>query len=289
MASGGLSELLARDAPLLAPGIYDALTAALTEEAGFEAAYLSGASIAYTRLGRPDIGLVGLTEVADTMARIRERVALPVIVDADTGWGNALNVQRTVRVLERAGADALQLEDQDFPKRCGHLQDKRLIPKAEMAGKVRAAVDARDSALIVARTDAIAVEGFDAAMDRAEAYLEAGADVLFIEAPEDRAQMHAITARFAARVPLLANMVEGGRTPLASVEELGEIGYRLVIFPGGTVRAVALTLQEYYATLKQHGTTKPFQNRMHDFTGLNRMLGTEAILAKGRSYEEGGG
>ena len=280
-----LRQRLQQPEPLLAPGVYDALTAAMVEEAGFEAAYLSGASIAYTKLGRPDIGLTSLTEVAEVTAHIRERTALPLIVDADTGWGNALNVQRSIRVLERAGAQALQLEDQGFPKRCGHLQDKTLIPIAEMVGKVRAALDARDTALIIARTDAIAVEGIGPAMDRAEAYLDAGADILFIEAPEDRAQMAGIATRFGPRVPLLANMVEGGRTPLASTAELGRMGFRLVIFPGGTVRAAAHALRDYFAALRHDGTTASFNNRMFDFKGLQSMLGTEAILEDGAKYQ----
>ena len=280
-----LRARLASPIPLLCPGVYDALSAALVEQAGFEAAYLSGASIAYTRLGAPDIGLVSLAEVADVLACIAGRVALPIIVDADTGFGNALNVQRTVRVLERAGAAAIQLEDQGFPKRCGHLAGKTLVSAAEMVGKIRAAVDTRDRALIVARTDAIAVEGFDAALDRAERYLEAGADVLFIEAPEDRAQMQAIATRFSARVPLLANMVEGGRTPVTSAEELGAAGYRVVIFPGGTVRALARGLQDYFAVLKQDGTTARFRGRMHDFDGLNAVIGTPDVLERGRKYD----
>lgn len=283
-----LAARLAEPSPLVCPGVYDALTAAMAENAGFTAAYVSGASVAYTRLGRPDIGLVTLTEVADTTARIRERVGLALVVDADTGWGNALNVQRTVRVLERAGATAIQLEDQAFPKRCGHLQAKRLVPASEMVGKLRAALDARERALIVARTDAIAVEGLDAALDRAEAYVEAGADILFVEAPESRPQQEAIAARFAHRLPLLANMVEGGRTPLATAEELGKIGYRVVIFPGGTVRAMARTLQDYFASLQAHGTTAPFAGRMFDFAGLNGLLGTEAILRAGATYDAGG-
>ncbi len=283
-----LATRLTQPAALLAPGVYDALSAALAEEAGFEAAYLSGASIAYTLLGRPDIGLVSMTEVADVMARIRERVALPVIVDADTGFGNALNTQRTVKVFERAGASVIQLEDQTFPKRCGHLRDKTLIGATEMAGKIKAAVDARDRALIMARTDAIAVEGFEAALERAERYLEAGADILFIEAPEDRGQMEALCARFAARVPLLANMVEGGKTPLASTEELGAIGYRIVIFPGGLVRALAWAAQAYFGSLKAHGSNDPFRNRMFDFQGLNTLLGTDAMLARGNAYDAGG-
>lgn len=280
-----LAERLQHATPLLAPGVYDALTAAMAQQAGFEAAYLSGAAIAYTKLGCPDIGLVSLTEVADTLTHITERTDIPVVVDADTGWGNALNVQRTVRVLERAGAAALQLEDQDFPKRCGHLQDKTLIPAAEMAGKIRAAVDARAGALIIARTDAIAAEGLDQALDRAEQYLAAGADMLFIEAPESRDQMDRIAARFAGRVPLMANMVEGGKTPLASAEELGRIGFRFVIFPGGTVRAGAHALQAYFACLRRDGTTAAFSNRMFDFKGLQSMLGTAAILAEAERYK----
>jgi 2-methylisocitrate lyase-like PEP mutase family enzyme len=283
----GLRERLGEAQPLLAPGVFDALSAAMAEEAGFEAAYLSGASIAYTLLGRPDIGLVSMTEVAGVMARIRERVALPVIIDADTGWGNALNVERTVRVFERAGASVIQLEDQTFPKRCGHLRDKTLISAREMSGKIKAAVDTRDKALIMARTDAIAVEGFEAALERADRYLEAGADVLFIEAPETRAQMEALCGRFAARAPLLANMVEGGKTPLASTAELGAMGYRIVIFPGGLVRALSWAAREYFVSLKAHGSNDAFRNRMFDFAGLQAMLGTEATLARGHEYEAG--
>jgi 2-methylisocitrate lyase-like PEP mutase family enzyme len=270
---------------LLCPGVYDALTAALAAEAGFEALYLSGASIAYTLLGRPDIGLVSMTEVAGALARICDRVTLPVIVDADTGWGNALNVERTVQVFERAGAAAIQLEDQGFPKRCGHLQDKTLISAAEMTGKIRAAVDARSNALIVARTDAIAVEGFSSAIERAEAYLEAGADVLFIEAPENRDQMLEMVGRFGARVPLLANMVEGGKTPISSAQDLQQLGFRIVIFPGGTVRALSRLLRDYFSTLRQDGTTDRFRDRMLDFQGLNAMLGTADILRRGASYD----
>ena len=288
MHAAHLRARLQEDCVLLCPGVYDALSAALAAEAGFEALYLSGANIAYTLLGGPDIGLVSMTEVADVLGRIRERVDVPVIVDADTGWGNALNVQRTVRVLERSGASAIQLEDQAFPKRCGHLDGKTLIPSAEMAGKIRAATDARDTALIVARTDAIAVEGFDKALDRAEAYLEAGADVLFIEAPGSVEQMRTMVARFGSRVPLLANMVEGGRTPIASADELGTLGFRIVIFPGGTVRALARLLREYFASLRAHGTTAPFRNRMLDFVGLNDLLHTPDILRRGRSYEAPG-
>lgn len=279
-----LSQRLAAPPPLLCPGIYDALSAALVDQAGFEAAYLSGASIAYTKLGAPDIGLVSLTELREVLAAITDRVRLPIIVDADNGFGNALNTQRTVRLLERAGAAAIQLEDQSFPKRCGHLQGKDLVSAAEMIGKIRAAVDARTDALIIARTDAIAVEGFASALDRAERYREAGADILFIEAPESIDQMHAITARFTG-IPLLANMVEGGRTPIASADALGAMGFRIVIFPGGTVRALTKGLQEYLAVLKRDGTTAGFRDRMHDFDGLNGVIGTPTILADGKRYD----
>ncbi len=282
-----LKSRLTQVQPLLAPGIYDALTALIAEQAGFEALYLSGASIAYTRLGRSDVGLTTATEVAQTLAHITDRVPLPVIVDADTGFGNALNTQRTVREFERAGAAMIQLEDQTFPKRCGHLDGKAVIPVHEMCGKLHAALDARQHAgtLILARTDALAVEGLDAALARAEAYLACGVDALFIEALRTPEQMDAACRRFAQRVPLLANMVEGGKTPVQDAAELGARGFRIVIFPGGTARAVAHTLQDYYTSLHRHQTTAPWQHRMLDFDGLNRLIGTPALLETGRRYE----
>ncbi len=285
---GSLRQRLARAPILVAPGVCDPLTALLATAAGFEAIYLSGAAIAYTRLGRPDIGLVSAAEVADTIALIRDRVPTPLIVDADTGFGNALNVQRTVRVFERAGANGLQIEDQAFPKRCGHLADKRLIPVQEMVGKIKAAVDARRSSetLILARTDAIAVEGFEAAMARAQAYAAAGADVLFAEAPGSREQLAAITARLGGGLPLMANMVEGGQTPVENATGLEQLGFSLVIFPGGIVRAMARTAQDFYATLRRDGTTDRFRDRMFDFDGLNSVIGTPEMLALGKTYED---
>jgi 2-methylisocitrate lyase-like PEP mutase family enzyme len=282
-----LKQRLAQPLPVLAPGVYDALSALVAEQAGFEALYLSGASIAYTRLGRSDVGLTTYTEVEDTLARITERVRTPVIVDADTGFGNALNTQRTVRGFERAGAAMVQIEDQGFPKRCGHLDGKTVVPVAEMCGKLRAALDARhhSDTLILARTDAVAVEGLAAALDRAEQYLACGVDALFIEALRTPEQMDAACKRFADRVPLLANMVEGGKTPVQSAAELGARGFRIVIFPGGTARAVTHTLQGYYASLKQHQTTAPWSDRMLDFDGLNAVIGTPELLATGKRYE----
>lgn len=272
---------------LIAPGGYDGLSASLIQQGGFNAMYLSGASIAYTRFGRPDIGLVSMNEVAETLAVIRERVDFPIIVDGDTGFGNAINTQRTVKLFERMGASAIQLEDQVMPKRCGHLKGKALISLEEMAGKVRAAVDARENpdTMIIARTDAIAVEGFDAAIARAQAYYEAGADMLFIEAPENLEQMQIINQTFNGKVPLLANMVEGGSTPIKAASDLQEMGYSLVIFPGAMVRAYTFMAQEFLASLKENQNTKPYQDRMLDLGGLNKLLGTDEILANGQKYE----
>jgi 2-methylisocitrate lyase-like PEP mutase family enzyme len=287
MSAPSLTSLLQRPRALLAPGVYDALSALIAEQAGFEALYLSGASIAYTRLGRSDIGLTTATEVAQTLAHITDRVRVPVIVDGDTGFGNALNVQRSVRDFERAGAAMIQLEDQGFPKRCGHLDGKTVVGADEMCGKLRAALDARHSkdTLILARTDALAIEGLPAALDRAERYLECGVDALFIEALRSPDQMREACARFAPRIPLLANMVEGGKTPVLSAAELGALGFRIVIFPGGTARAVAHALQAYYGTLKKDGTTAAMRGEMLDFDGLNAVIGTPELLAAGKKYE----
>ena len=282
-----LKDRLSQPHVLLAPGIYDALSALVAEQSGFEALYLSGASIAYTRLGRSDIGLTTATEVAQTLSLITERVSVPVIVDADTGFGNALNTQRTIREFERCGASMIQLEDQTFPKRCGHLQGKGVVPKGEMVGKLKAALDSRHSALtcIMARTDALAVEGFDQALERAHAYLECGVDALFIEAIKTPEQMRMVCEQFAHKIPLLVNMVEGGQTPVKSATELEEIGFRIVIFPGGTARAVTHTLQHYFESLQAHKTTLPFQSKMLDFDGLNAVIGTQELLDLGRRYD----
>jgi len=289
MAHEHFKSRLACPETVLAPGVYDALSALLAEQAGFEAVYLSGASIAYTRLGRSDVGLTTYSEVCDTLAHVTERVRIPVIVDADTGFGNALNVQRTVAGLERAGAAMVQLEDQGFPKRCGHLDGKTVVPVGEMVGKLKAALDARrrSDTLILARTDALAVLGWEAAMERAEAYLATGVDALFIEALRSPEQLADAARRFAHRIPLLANMVEGGKTPITPAGELGRMGYRIVIFPGGTVRALAHALQGYFASLHQQQTTAPWRDRMLDFNGLNEVIGTPELLARAARYVEG--
>jgi 2-methylisocitrate lyase-like PEP mutase family enzyme len=282
-----LKSRVARTPITVAPGVYDAFTALVATQAGFATLYVSGAAIAYTRLGRPDIGLVSETEVADTVALIRDRVDAHLIVDADTGFGNALNVVRTVQDFERVGANAIQIEDQDFPKRCGHLDGKTLVPAAEMCGKIRAALDARRSpeTLIIARTDAAAVEGFERAVERAVAYREAGADMLFVEAPKTRDDLGRMVTALGNRAPLLANMVEGGKTPPLSATELEAIGFALVIFPGGIVRALGRMAAEYYSSLAAHGTTEPFRGRMLDFDALNAVIGTPEMLALAQRYE----
>jgi 2-methylisocitrate lyase-like PEP mutase family enzyme len=282
-----LRSRLSQKPIVVAPGVYDPFTALVAEQAGFGTLYVSGAAIAYTRLGRPDIGLVSMTEVTETLALIRDRVGAHLIVDGDTGYGNALNVVRTVREFERAGANGIQLEDQDFPKRCGHLDGKALIPAQEMVGKIRAAVDARRSreTLIVARTDAVAVEGFERAIERAAMYRDAGADMLFVEAPKTRDDLARIVTTLGGKVPLMANMVEGGKTELLNAGELEAIGYSLVIFPGGIARAVACTAMDYYNSLAKHGSNEPFRNRMLDFSGINALIGTEEMLALGKRYE----
>lgn len=285
-----LRDRLNGGAITVAPGVYDALTALVAVEAGFSTLYVSGAAQAYTRLGRPDIGLVSMSEVADQVALIRDRVGASLVVDADTGYGNALNVQRTVRVLERAGASAIQLEDQTFPKRCGHLSDKGVIAAAEMAGKIKAAVDARasDETLIIARTDAVAVEGFERAIERARLYADAGADVLFVEAPRTEDQLAGVVSALGGTKPLMANMVEGGHTPLTEASALERLGFGLVIFPGAIVRVLARTAREFYRTLAAHGASSPFADRMFTFDELNALIGTPEMLALGETYEAGG-
>ena len=281
-----LRSLLSKPPIVVAPGVYDPLTALIASQAGFRSLYISGASIAYTRLGRPDIGLVSMSEVVETVSLISDRVEANLVVDADNGYGNALNVQRTVRLFEKAGAHAIQLEDQSFPKRCGHLDDKSLISADEMIGKIKAAVDGRHSSdtLIIARTDAVAVEGFDRAIERAAMFREAGADVLFVEAPKTQGDLAGIVKRIGGGIPLMANMVEGGKTPILSGAELETLGFSLVIFPGGIVRTLARTAVDYYASLAEHRTTHPFLDRMFGFDEMNALLGTPEMMERGKRF-----
>jgi 2-methylisocitrate lyase-like PEP mutase family enzyme len=243
---------MSEEAPLVAPGVFDGLSAGMARRAGFPAVYASGGAIARS-LGLPDLGLVGMAEMAARLGQITEAAAVPVLADGDTGHGTSLHLGRTIRAFEACGIAGLHIEDQGFPKRCGHLAGKSLIDTAEMAGKIKAAVDARrdEDFVIAARSDAIAVEGFEAALARAAAYREAGADVLFLEAPETPAQIAAIPQRLDA--PLMINMFRGGRTPFTPAAELGRLGYRLVIVPSDLQRAVIRAMDRVLAAIRQDG------------------------------------
>jgi 2-methylisocitrate lyase-like PEP mutase family enzyme len=248
-----LRALVERRNALIVPGAANALTARVIEQVGFEAAYVTGAGIANTRFGLPDIGLVTLTEVAETVAAIADVTTLPLVVDADTGFGNALNMIRTVKCLERAGADAIQIEDQLFPKKCGHFSGKRVIPTAEMVAKIKAAVDSRRSEdlLIIARTDARAIEGLDAALDRAQAYVEAGADMTFVEAPTSIEEMATIPQKLA--VPQVANMVHGGKTPPLPRDRLAEMGFSIVLYANAALQASLMAMETVLSGLRERG------------------------------------
>lgn len=281
-----LRQLLAQPALLQAPGVYDGLSALLVEQAGFECAFLSGACLSFARFGRPDMGLVSASEVAETVAILRDRVSLPLIVDMDTGFGNALNVQRTVRDFERAGASALQLEDQLAPKRCGHMAGKAVIPTDEMVGKIHAALDARqDSAtVLIARTDALGVNGFDDAIERAESYLEAGADALFIEAPASIEQMQQISRQFSLRVPLVHNLVEGGKSPVKTAAQLRDLGYRIALYPAALLHRFTPQAQELLNSIRKNGSTESMREQMYELADMNRVLGADELLSAGKTY-----
>ena len=272
--------------PLRVPGIYDGLSALLAEQAGFEAAFLSGACLSFARFGRPDVGLVTASEVAATVAILRDRVSLPLIVDIDTGFGNALNVQRTVRDLERAGASALQMEDQVAPKRCGHMAGKAVVSREEMVGKIKAALDARhdDATIIIARTDALAVNGFEDALDRAEHYLLAGADALFIEAPQTHEQMKVIGESFGGRVPLVHNLVEGGNSPVADAAALAALNYRIALYPAALLNITTPVAEMVLRVIADTGSTDSLRSQMYDLFDLNRLLGAQQLLATGARF-----
>ncbi len=280
------AELVERPGIVQLPGAHNALAGLIAKRAGFESLYISGAAVSAS-LGLPDLGVMTLEELCFHARTVYRATQLPLVVDADTGYGNAINTQRTVKLFERCGASMIQLEDQSFPKRCGHLRDKSVIPAKEMTGKLKAALDARRSSetLIIARTDAVASEGLESTLERAEHYLETGIDVLFVEALTSSGQMRLVNKRFSPRIPLMANMVEGGKTPLMSSQELEEIGYSLVIFPGGYVRATAKLATRYFESLKKNGTTEPFLEEMLNFNQLQSLLGTDEILNQGKAYE----
>jgi 2-methylisocitrate lyase-like PEP mutase family enzyme len=276
-----LRTLIAGDTIVVAPGVYDGMSARLVQRAGFTAVYATGGGIARS-MGYPDLGLLGLTEVADRLGVIVEHAGVPVIADADTGYGNTLNVRRTIREFERAGVAALHLEDQTFPKRCGHLDDKTVVPTGEMVQKLRAARDAAtdDDLVLIARTDALAVEGLDAAIDRALAYAAAGADVIFVEAPTSEAQMATIAKRVTA--PKLLNMFEGGKTPLVPLDRLQALGYRIVIIPSDLQRAAIRAMQDVLAAIRRDGNSRALAERMASFTEREAIVGTADYLSRDR-------
>ena len=281
-----LRELLTAGETLLAPGAYDALSARLVEAAGFPAVYMTGFGTAASVLGRPDVGLLTMTEMVEQVHRLVDAVDVPVIADADTGYGNPLNVLRTVHEYAQAGVAALHIEDQETPKRCGHIAGKRLIPAAEMVAKVQAAVEGRGDRdlLIIARTDARAVEGMHAALERARRYRDAGADLLFVEAPESEAEVEAVAVALEG-TPLLYNWAEGGRTPAVPLERLQELGYRIVIFPLSAMLAATRAVTEVLAGIRATGSPAAQMDRLVpfgeflDFIGLPEVRGLEARYA----------
>lgn len=281
-----LRALLAEAAPVLAPGAPDALMARIVADCGFDVVYVSGAGVANWSLAVPDLGLTSLTEVADHVRRVCAAVDVPVIADGDTGYGGPLNVVRTVREFERAGAAAIQLEDQVHPKRCGHFDGQEVVPPAEMVDKLHAAVDARhdDDFVVIARTDARAAEGLDAAIDRAHAYREAGADVAFVEAPLDEDEL----ARIGREVPgpLVANMVEGGKTPLVSRERLGALGFSLVLYANLAPRASMKAVHEVLTALHGYGTSAAIEHRIVTMAERNRLTGLDDWRALEQRYSQ---
>jgi 2,3-dimethylmalate lyase len=273
-----LRALVARPGCIVAPGVADALAARLVSLEGFDAVYMTGFGTSLTRLGAPDVGLLTATEMVDNASRIVDASGLPVIADADTGYGNPINMRRTIRDYEKAGVAAVHIEDQVWPKRCGHLAGKRVIPTAEMAAKIRAACDARHDAdfMIIARCDAIAVESLDAALERGERYREAGADMLFIEAPVGRGEVERVAAQFKG-VPLLYNMAASGKTPDLPADELGRLGFKLAIYPNWIILAAIPAMQAMLRELKAKGSIADIRGKVADFKQFTDIAGLPEI------------
>jgi 2-methylisocitrate lyase-like PEP mutase family enzyme len=279
-----LRRRLAEARLLVAPGVFDMISARIADRLGFDALYMTGYGISASHLGLPDAGFATLTDMAERVRRIAGGTDAPLIADADTGYGGALNVRHTVRTYEAAGAAAVQIEDQEFPKKCGHTMGRRVIPCADMVTKLKVAVDARadPDLLIVARTDARTAHGLDEALARAGSYAEAGADILFVESPESEDEMRRVCESL--DTPLLANMVEGGRTPVLSAERLGEIGYRIAIWPATGFLAAAAALESAYATLKRTGSSAGAEVPLYEFAAFNRMIGFEEVWDFDRTW-----
>ncbi|MDM8557065.1 oxaloacetate decarboxylase [Desulfococcaceae bacterium HSG7] len=279
-----LRKYILEDAILVMPGAHDALTAKIVEQAGFKAVTIGGYASSASLLGLPDISFLSLTEMVDCVRRVTDAVSIPVFTDGDTGHGGVLNVRRTVKEIERAGAAGMFIEDQVFPKRCGHMLDKQVIETEEMIAKVKAAVDVRidDDFVIMARTDALAVNGLEDAVERGNLFREAGADLIFVEAPTTVEQMRVINAEVDA--PTLANNIEGGKSPLLSAAELEDIGYNTVVFPVAATYAVAKAVGDLMAEIAATGTTAGFSERMVSFDEFNRLIGLDRLRSLERSY-----
>ncbi len=283
--SGLLRKLIEGRETIVAPGAYDALTARIIEQAGFPAVYMTGFGTTASLLGRPDVGLLTMSEMVDNARRMAQAINVPLIADADTGYGNPLNVIRTVREYERAGVSAIHIEDQITPKKCGHMENKQVVAASEMVEKIHAAVEARTSSdfLIVARTDARAVEGLDSALRRARMYREAGADVLFVEAPQSEDEVARVAIEL-ADAPLLFNFAEGGKTPPIPLDRLRELGYRIVIFPIGALLAATTAVRQLAAEIQAHGTPVALLSGMISFTEFNQMIGLSEIQQLERRF-----
>lgn len=279
-----LRERLAEPGIVLLPGAYDCIGAKIIESQGFPAVYMTGAGTAAARTGRPDVGLITQTEMLDNARRMASSIKVPLISDCDTGYGNPLNVMRTVAEFEAAGVAAIQIEDQEFPKKCGHYEGKEVVPTAEMVQKIKAAVDARqdDDFVIIARTDAIAVTGFEDALERGKAYEGAGADVLFIEAPRNHEQIESIGQTF--RTPLLFNMATSGKTPLLTAKEMEEMGFKIALYAGSSIYLFHKTMKEYLNTLQETGSWESFRDRMTPFQEFWEMMGLSEIQALEEKY-----
>ena len=279
-----LRELLALTGIITLPGAYDCIGARFIESEGFPAAYMTGAGTAASRTGRPDVGLITMSEMVDNARRMARAVDIPMIVDADTGYGNVLNVMRTVEEFEAAGVAAIQIEDQVFPKKCGHYEGKQVIPAAEMVQKIRMAVHTRrdKDLVVIARTDAIAVNGFDDAMARARAYDEAGADVLFIEAPRTLEQIKIIGSSF--KKPLLFNMATSGKTPMLSTQEMEAYGFKIALFAGTGMYLFAHVMQNFLRDLQRTGSFEQHRDQMMPFTELWKIMGSADIERMEQAY-----
>ena len=279
-------QMLGEQGIVVAPGAYDCLTAKIIEQAGFPAVYMTGAGTSVARLGYPDLGLATMSEMVASATDLVGAVDLPVIADADTGYGGILNVQRTIREYQYAGVAAVHIEDQESPKRCGHLDDKRVVPREEMVGKIRAAIDARtdDDFTLIVRTDALAVTGWDDTMRRCEAYIEAGADVLFVEALRSAEEAERVTRTF--DLPLLYNFVEMGKSPLIPASELERLGFKLVIFPVSALLTVAKTVRDLMRQLQEKGTTAQLTTDMAGLMECFEMAGFSKWLAQDDQFAE---